>query len=210
MARADASCASDTFTVSSHAIDARTHRYTVGTGGVAALPWAEVITLWRTDRTFALFFSSILAAVPFDSFYWECPPLSVATRAKPFEFVAVQGRGFAPANPLDFKEHLEGEEEAGAATFANLGRDATLVSPTGDPVMDPGPGRAAYGHIAAFVRGAPEGQQVALWQAVGAALATSGSQPVWLSTEGSGVPWLHVRLDSRPKYYHHRPYTQQG
>ena len=30
---------------------------------------------------------------------------------------------------------------------------------------------------------------------------------LWMSTEGSGVPWLHVRLDSRPKYYKHHEYT---
>jgi len=32
------------------------------------------------------------------------------------------------------------------------------------------------------------------------------SRPVWLSTAGGGVSWLHVRLDDRPKYYHHAAY----
>ncbi len=26
-------------------------------------------------------------------------------------------------------------------------------------------------------------------------------KPVWISTAGTGVPFLHVRFDSRPKYY---------
>ena len=30
--------------------------------------------------------------------------------------------------------------------------------------------------------------------------------PVWLSTNGDGVSWLHVRTDERPKYYTHGPY----
>ena len=30
--------------------------------------------------------------------------------------------------------------------------------------------------------------------------------PVWLSTAGGGVAWLHVRLDDRPKYYSYAPY----
>ena len=30
--------------------------------------------------------------------------------------------------------------------------------------------------------------------------------PVWLSTAGMGVSWLHLRLDSQPKYYRHGPY----
>ena len=84
----------------------------------------------------------------------------------------------------------------------------------GDPKLAPGAARAAYGHLAAFCRAAPESQRVAVWQAVGEALhgmlggAAASAPPVWLSTEGSGVPWLHVRLDSRPKYYHHRKYAR--
>lgn len=31
--------------------------------------------------------------------------------------------------------------------------------------------------------------------------ARLGAKPVWLSTAGAGVPWLHVRLDDHPKYY---------
>ena len=35
-----------------------------------------------------------------------------------------------------------------------------------------------------------------------------GTAPVWLSTAGAGVSWLHVRLGDRPKYYGHAPYRQ--
>ena len=72
---------------------------------------------------------------------------------------------------------------------------------------------AAYGHLAAFVRAAPGGQIDALWQAVGAALEDAWGRspaPVWLSTSGSAVSWLHVRLDARPKYYVHAPYRALG
>jgi len=31
-------------------------------------------------------------------------------------------------------------------------------------------------------------------------------RPTWLSTAGLGVYWLHLRLDSRPKYYRYQPY----
>jgi hypothetical protein len=33
-------------------------------------------------------------------------------------------------------------------------------------------------------------------------------KPVWLSTAGGAVSWLHVRLDDRPKYYHYAMYKQ--
>ena len=32
--------------------------------------------------------------------------------------------------------------------------------------------------------------------------------PLWLSTCGTGVYWLHVRLDSRPKYYSYQEYKR--
>jgi hypothetical protein len=29
---------------------------------------------------------------------------------------------------------------------------------------------------------------------------------IWISTIELGVSWLHVRIDSTPKYYHYTPY----
>ena len=85
--------------------------------------------------------------------------------------------------------------------FSNLGRDAILIVPCLKTVP------SAYGHLAAFVREAPEAQRHALWQLVGEAMARRiGPKPVWLSTAGAGVSWLHVRLDDRPKYYRFGPY----
>ena len=42
----------------------------------------------------------------------------------------------------------------------------------------------------------------------GAVQRRLGTKPVWLSTAGAGVSWLHVRLDDRPKYYGYAPYRQ--
>jgi hypothetical protein len=76
-----------------------------------------------------------------------------------------------------------------------------LVAPA--PLGPPG----AYAHLATFARGAPPEQQQALWQTVGAAVARRLSPaPLWLSTSGLGVAWLHVRLDKQPKYYTYPPY----
>ena len=69
---------------------------------------------------------------------------------------------------------------------------------------------SAYGHVAAVVRSAPEEQKHALWACVGRAMGRRvGKAPVWLSTAGAGVSWLHVRLDDRPKYYGHAPYRDR-
>jgi hypothetical protein len=58
------------------------------------------------------------------------------------------------------------------------------------------------------VHRAPLSQVGELWRVTAEALETRlGDVPVWLSTAGLGVYWLHIRLDSRPKYYRHRPYA---
>jgi len=62
------------------------------------------------------------------------------------------------------------------------------------------------------VRNAAAAEKAALWALVGTtltqALSQRGNQPTWLNTEGSGVPWLHVRMDSVPKYYHTGAYRR--
>jgi hypothetical protein len=59
----------------------------------------------------------------------------------------------------------------------------------------------------AFVRNAPEAQKHALWSIVGKVMEEElGPAPIWLSTAGAGVSWLHVRIDRKPKYYGHAPY----
>ena len=134
------------------------------------------------------------------------PDLETAEGKELVEHVTVDaGKHWPDASPNAFAAHFEAAQGRDVMSFPNVGGDATLVAP-----REAGP-RGAYGHMAAFVRGAPAAQQVALWAAVGEALARTlaglGERPVWLSTAGRGVPWLHVRLDSEPKYYRTQGYT---
>ena len=214
---------SDESSETTHLTDAATgRRLTIG----------EVARLWRDDE-FAKWFQSLLASSAFDAFFWEVPPVNIVTFVEtPYEHTLVQNRwGFREADASDFAQHLEGACSRGdrCAAFPNLGRDSMLVSPCdegGPPPIQPrahgtlyeranphpAVEESAYGHVAAFARNAPETQATAFWAKVGATyealVAQKGDRPVWLSTEGSGVPWLHVRLDSTPKYYHHTPFAR--
>jgi hypothetical protein len=163
----------------------------------------DVLNAWQHDQTFRSFFNALLADAPYSAFRWETPPVTSATLAQPFEFVLLDSPGLARVpDPHAFSEHF-GRTRDGVAVFSNLGGDAAMVVPT--PFAD----HKAYCHLAAFVRLAPEAQRHALWQAVGAAMSKRVSdRPVWLSTAGAGVSWLHVRLDDRPKYYGFASYRQ--
>jgi hypothetical protein len=144
------------------------------------------------------------AQAPFDAFRFETPCLSRRTAAGPLEFVLVDApelRG--PADPGAFREHFRAGETAVA--FDNLGGDARLVAPCPAGAAD------AWTHVAAFSRQAPPDHQHGLWRLVGRELAARlGDRPVWLSTAGDGVPWLHVRLDDTPKYYRYDPWRESA
>jgi hypothetical protein len=172
------------------------------------LSYASVLELWQRDETFRAFFIELLATAPFAAYFWECRPVTAASAEQALEFVLVDSPALARVAPdaQAFAAHFTaGDGDASVATFWNLGRDAYLVAPCPCGPLD------AYPHIAAFARTAPAEQQHALWRAVGAAVEPRlSAEPIWLSTSGLGVYWLHVRLDSRPKYYSFRPYRVYG
>ena len=172
----------------------------------ASVTYGAVLQAWQADADFRSFFIALLANAPFSAFRWETPPLTATTTNQPFEFVLLNSPGLDRApEPQVFAEHFRAQPDRAAIAFANLGGDALLIVPRQERPT------SAYGHLAAFLRQAPESQQHALWQLVGKTLQQRLNQrPVWLSTAGGGVAWLHVRLDDRPKYYGYGPYRQMG
>ncbi len=166
------------------------------------LECGQVLGLWETDDGFRDRFSLALAQAPFEAFFWETPCWTQASLARPFECVIVPAPSLAGVDPdpspfgAQFKR-LAGEVVA----FDSLGRDARLIAPR--PVSG-----ADFGHFATFLRSAPQAQIRDVWRRMAeeakAWIATG--RPVWISTSGLGVYWLHLRLDSRPKYYSHVPY----
>ena len=170
--------------------------------GSSPVSYADVIHKWQNDADFRAFFIGLLLNTPFSAFRWETPPITIATANQPFEFVLLDSPGISiDPDPEAFSEHFVTTTQGGVVEFPNLGRDAILVVPCpDDPLSD-------YGHLAAYLRNSPEPQQHLLWELVGAAMQRRiSSKPVWLSTAGGGVAWLHVRLDDRPKYYGYTPY----
>ncbi len=182
----------------------KTHRYRLRCGD-RRLSYRDVITLWCSDEAFREFFNCLLAECPFAAFRWETPVVSSAISVRDFEFVSVNYPALERrVDGTPFADRLRNVGTASVVTFENLGGDAILVVPNGIG------SESAYGHLASFVRDAPRPQQQAFWQAVGEAMRTALNQrPVWLSTAGMGVAWVHVRLDSRPKYYAHAAYRNE-
>lgn len=160
---------------------------------------AEFLRLLADSHKFREFFSALIAGSPYKAFRWETPAASTATSNAPFEFVLINAPSLERApDRRPFAEHF-----SNSATHDVLGRNAQLIvpCPTGED--------QCYTHLASFLRGAPAEQVHRLWQLVAREMLRSLQRdPRWLSTAGGGVAWLHVRIDTTPKYYGYAPYKR--
>ena len=179
-------------------------------GGVA-LTWQHAIEELEAGRL-GVQLSDLISRSPHAACFWETAPITSATAGSTrFSFVTLPAPHLAQASPDEhsFAKHFARCAAGGAVHFKSLGGDATLVAPCPTRGISPG----VYAHLGAFVRGAPSSQQATLWRELGGTIRKTLDkcavhEPMWVSTERSGVSWLHVRLDSRPKYFHHKPFRR--
>jgi len=165
------------------------------------MSYADWIDTIVENAEFATFFNTILSESSFQAFFWEVKPTDKSQLSSPFQFVLVNSSSLIKidADKSSFQNHLNQNETVVA--FENLGKDAVLIVPT--PLVK----ESTYAHLATFTRSAPQNQIVDFWKRVGLEYKNKiGEQTKWLSTAGLGVYWLHVRVDSRPKYYRFNDY----
>lgn len=168
------------------------------------LSFACALELLRTDDAFRDFVTGLLTAHPCPALRWETPPICASRIARPFEFVLVDDPLLALApEPEVFGPYFAPlPADTTVLAVPNLGRSAMLVVPRA--VDDD----AVCVHFKAFLAGAPRNQVHALWRCVAETAERALSRaPLWISTAGGGVAWLHVRIESEPKYYAYRPYA---
>ncbi len=179
------------------------HRYRIS-DGQAPIRFDAYLELLEKDEGFASWLAEQLAAEDMPAYFWEHPALTRRNLSAEAEFVLIESEELAAQRPdsAPFKPQLAEQPDGDVISFLNLGGDAFLVVP-----RKLGPSKA-YTHLAAFVRQAPRDQVVALLALSAHVMRQrmTAAAPLWLSTAGMGVPWLHVRLDGEPKYYRHAPY----
>ena len=187
--------------------------------------WAE---LMMSSSSQALDNNAVLAGLvqtirdaPYDAVFFETPPVVALTAAsQPFEFVLVDAprlhaATLERADPHTFAAHFaadqhHSESNPWAVAFDNLSGDARLIAPRPPPTKDKS--RRYYAHLASFCRQAPDERIAAVWRLAAQEyldriFQAAAASPVWFSTSGLGVAWLHLRLDAVPKYYTYLPYT---
>lgn len=167
------------------------------------ITWEQAAGLLENDVNFVDFIIDILRKSPYNAYFWETP---AATSNQTFNFVIIESKHLhAKANPSAFQDHIENIYKTNkVVVFQSLSKDAYLIVPGENAPTD------IYAHIASFIRGAPEEQIRHLFKTIGSNIRhfISSNNKIWLSTSGLAVPWVHVRMDTKPKYYHYTPYTK--
>jgi hypothetical protein len=191
----------------SHRIGGGTLRVCVLQDG-AAISFDNAIDLLGSSKEFRTWFIAALAGVPYASFFWETPPRTDATIDSDFEYVIVDAPMLASQRPDShaFAEYFRDADGAGTiAVIPNLSGDAIMIVPR---ILA---SASVYTDLATFLRHGPDKQKHELLGVMASTIRCRlGQRPVWLSTSGLGVAWLHIRLDSRPKYYQYQPFTESG
>ncbi|MEM1134281.1 MAG: hypothetical protein AAGI07_00470 [Bacteroidota bacterium] len=166
-----------------------------------ALVIEKVIVLWINNEEFRNFYTNILKGSSFEAFFWEHPGITVADLQNTYEFVLVKSDSLkrVQPEPNTFKDYYKNNKQV--VSFSNLRGDAQLIVPA------PMNGNENYSHLAKFIKTASKDQIDEFWKKIGQVYKESlGIERKWLSTAGLGVYWLHVRVDSRPKYYRFAAY----
>lgn len=160
------------------------------------LTFQQVLNLLEHSPEFIQFYNSILIQPGYEAFFWEHPPVTSKSLDQLYECNLINSTFLAGKNPdrQPFRKYFRDDKEV--VSFMNLGGDAVLIAPC--PARDD----SGYAHIGSFIRNAPKNQIERFWKLTAQQMINAtGSKPKWLSTSGLGVFWLHVRIDSRPKYY---------
>ena len=188
------------YKISGEILNPKTTKYSIllDDTQVTYLMW---VAKMQSSDDFILAFNQTLIDTKFGSFFWEVKPVTKTMLSEPFEFVIVNSEALAKISQDDteFSQYFNASKMV--VDFANINGDAELIVPT--PLSQ----HTKYAHLAQFVRTASKEQLIAFWKKVAFVYQSKiGEQAKWLSTSGLGVYWLHVRIDSRPKYYQHQAY----
>jgi len=165
--------------------------------GENLLSFHEVFDLWEESVEFVRFYVSGLNKFNFEAFYWEHPALNNEFLTQRYECILQKSKslGHRSINEKAFADFIHEEDEV--VDFMNLGKNTKLVIPTKKTDSE------TYNHLGKFLKLGAENQIIAVFQRVGKIVKQEIQERklIWLNTAGGGVIWLHIRMDTKPKYY---------
>lgn len=169
------------------------------------LSFYQVFNLWKSDASFGSFFTiAIIASNSLPNIFFETRSVTKSSANDDFEFVLIGTNSFEniPVDEDSFKQYFKSKKDL-VLNFKNLGRDATLIVPNPPEFYKSDQNIPQfYKNLKNFLKFATRKQVEYFWYEVGKqALLNLSSNKMYINTSGQGVYYLHLRLDSSPKYY---------
>ena len=180
----------------------------------ASVTISEWTTSFLDDSSLRQSFYCILKECPYEAYFFESKGASIESAKKThFEFILMNAPDLRQrtdrTGPMfeSFKDQFSGCAELSCA-FWSLGGDARLIAP--QPKSDRNINN--YMHLASFMRTVNSEQIDHIWTLLTKEYikrqTTNEGKPIWFSTSGAGVSWLHIRVDDRPKYYSFKEFAE--
>lgn len=103
----------------------------------------------------------------------------------------------------DLPMSLRGDSSIFKAHLKNKTSAVMFYSPSRTLLVAPPDKKKNYSHLATFYKNASQREINNLWKtvAVGIEKELKNHDVLYVSTHGTGVNWLHVRISSTPRYY---------
>jgi len=171
------------------------------------LTWRQFIAISKEEnKAFVNIIKEAILSTNFKAVFFNCPPVTRDDLNNVFEVAILNAPDLYDINTdvNTFGDKFKGKTMVTA--FANLSGDSLMVCPI--PLEDQK--HEIYSSLGPFLRSAPIDQQTAFWALIGNELFTLISKRrVWLNTAGGAISFLHMRLDSKPKYYKYRKFMNR-
>lgn len=133
-----------------------------------------------------------------DNVYWEFPPFFLETKQNVAKFAIIKCGNFGKSNSASFKNFLNNKKDNEIVIFKNLSGDTDLIT-----INSVDPENPNFCHIMKFMKNSSHKNKHQLLKTIGKEMLkySNNIDPIYLSTHGHGVPWLHVRISKFRKYY---------
>lgn len=117
------------------------------------------------------------------------------------KFIETNKFNYVRQNFKPFLNHIKKSRSKNVVSFYNLSKTSLLIIPY--PKKDKDNKYKNYKTLKDFIDNSPKSQQIKLWKKVSSCIKKmlKKNNKIWVSTHGLGIPYLHIRIDTNPKYY---------
>lgn len=131
-----------------------------------------------------------------NKFMWNTSVIKNNGNSKFIEKFRVNDKLPIQQNFNSFKSHIKKSKNKYVTSFYNLNKDTILVVPVHRRYKN-------YATIKDFCDNASITQQKYFWKEVAKLIKNiiKKEKYIWVSTHGLGVPYMHIRISNKPKYY---------